>query len=183
MTESEKNAFILIRRKLASSRADIARLLGISRPTASSVVQSLLEAGMIIECGKGKSNGGTAPISLAVNSNKTFYAGIDLGYTEHMAAVLLDYSGAIIDHIEIKFSSSNMDDLADKLQSVIASFNQNHPVSGIAAAIPGIVDEENMSVLQSVNPHYCSNAIPDMFRKKFDIPFFIGNRSRMGLRE
>ena len=39
MTDPEKNAYILIRRKLASSRADIARMLGVSRPTASSIVQ------------------------------------------------------------------------------------------------------------------------------------------------
>ena len=113
MTDPEKNAYILIRRKLASSRADIARMLGVSRPTASNIVQSLIDANLIAECGKGKSNGGTNPIALAVRKNHVFTVGIDLGYTDCMSAVLLDAAGSIIAEKEVTFSSSELYDLAE----------------------------------------------------------------------
>lgn len=179
MTETEKNAFILIRRRLASSRADIARMLNISRPTASNAVQSLLDANMIVECGKGKSNGGTAPISLAVNARSACYIGIDLGYTDRMAAVLLDNAGTIIEQSEVRFSPEDINDIEKKLCSVTEFFSKNHSASGIAVALSGIVDETNMNVLKSINLNYCKNTIAEILKKNFELPFYIGNRSRM----
>lgn len=179
MTDTEKNAFIMIRRKLASSRADIARMLGVSRPTASTVVQSLLDAGLIAECGKGKSNGGANPIALAVNRNHAFTIGIDLGYTDCMSAVLIDGAGCIIAEKELNFSPSDLHDLAAKSVEVISEFTAAHPVTGTAVALPGIVDENSMTVLKSINPNYYGNAVRELLEKNLDMPVTIGNRSRM----
>ena len=179
MTDPEKNAYILIRRKLASSRADIARMLGVSRPTASSIVQSLIDANLIAECGKGKSNGGANPIALAVRKNHVFTVGIDLGYTDCMSAVLLDAAGSIIAEKEVTFSSSELYDLAEKASSTVAEFYKIHPISGTAVALPGIVDEKSMTVLKSINQNYYGNTIKKLLEKNLDMPVTVGNRSRM----
>ena len=47
MNKLEKNAFLLIRRSLAVTRAELARELAVSRPTASTVVEKLLEYGFV----------------------------------------------------------------------------------------------------------------------------------------
>ena len=179
MTETEKNAFVLIRRKLASSRADIARMLGVSRPTASTVVQSLLESKLIVECGKGKSNGGANPIALAVNRNHTYSIGIDLGYSDCMSAVLLDGAGNIIAEKEVNFSPADLYDIADKSAAVVSEFTVKHPVCGTAIALPGIVDGDSATVIKSINPNYCGNAVKNLLEKNLNMPVIVGNRSRM----
>lgn len=178
MTENEKKAFILLRRKYASSRADIARILGISRPTASTIVRSLIDAGLIVECGKGKSNGGTAPISLTINAKHAFHVGFDLGYADRMAAVLLDNAGDIVKCHEINFSPSDLDDITDKIVSVTSLLAAEHPICGVAVALSGITDKNNMNVLKSINPCYMGENIRNILEKNFDLPFFISNRSR-----
>lgn len=179
MNKTQKNALITIRRKLASSRADVARLLGISRPTASAAVQSLIESEYIIECGKGKSNGGTAPVVLAVNAEKAFFLGIDLGYSDRMAAVVLDNAGDIVECDEFALAPHDANDIDAKLKQIYRLFSEKYPISGIAAALSGIVDETNMSVLNSVNPNFCGNTMRGILEKNFGLPFYIGNRSRM----
>lgn len=179
MTDAEKKAFILIRRKLASSRADIARLLGVSRPTASSIVQNLLDSEMIVECGKGKSNGGAMPIALGANADCGFFIGIDLGYSDCMSAVLLNGAGDIVAEKELIFSPADLNDIAEKAAVIFEDFSSLHHIKGIAVALPGIVDESSMTVLKSINPYYCGKAIPELLGSHPGFPVLIGNRSRM----
>ena len=179
MTRLEKNAFTLIRRKLAASRADIARMLAVSRPTASTVVQSLIDSGLVIECGKGKSNGGTSPIVLAANNDYMYVVGVDLGYSDSLSAVLLDNSGEIIAEEQLLFSPADINDLTGKIAGLAGKWSESVPIAGTAIAIPGIVDEKNMLVSESINPVYCGNTVQYMLEKNLKMPVHIGNRSRM----
>ena len=101
MTDQEKLSYILIRRRTVNSRAELARKLGISRPTASVICENLLAQGLIAECGKGRSTGGNTPIVLSARSDKFNVIGIDFGYTDKMAAVLLDGAGNIVEKKEL----------------------------------------------------------------------------------
>jgi len=179
MSKLEKNALILIRRKLVSSRADIARMLGISRPTASAVVQRLISAGMIIECGKGKSNGGKTPIALAVKNDDTRLIGIDLGYSDRISAVLLDNSGSITGQKELEFIPRDLDELTGKTAELVREWAKTEKIAGCAVAVPGIVDEGTAFISRSINPLFCGDTLAEMLKEKLSMPLSVGNRSRM----
>lgn len=179
MLEYEKNALILLRRKLAASRADIARLLGISRPTASNIVQSMLDSGMIKECGKGRSTGGTSPIKLAICPEAAFTVGIDLGYNDRMIAVLLDNAGDIIESTEVDFNPESMENIALNIRNIRDYFSSRKKISAMAFALSGIVDEERQYVTDSINPLYKTGNLYDLLKDIVEVPFIIGNRSRM----
>lgn len=178
MNRLEKNAFLLIRRGLARTRAELARELGISRPTASSLVEKLLEQDLVRECGKGKSTGGTTPILLNVNKKSAYYIGIDLGYTDRMFAVLIDQSGTIVEKAETDFIRADLHDLSGKALQLVKKVSSRKKINGVAVALSGIVDETAMSVTKSVNPFYCGRIIPELLEQTLKLPVTIWNRSR-----
>ena len=177
MNKSEKNAFLLIRRGIAGTRAELARELAISRPTASTVVEKLLEQELICERGKGKSTGGTTPILLTVNPKSAYYVGIDLGYTDRMSAVLIDQAGTIVSDAETEFSRSDLRDLAEKASVLIKKVSGRKKINGVAVALSGIVDE-TMSVTKSINPYHCGRVVPELLERATGYPVTIWNRSR-----
>ena len=178
MTDLEINAYILIRRRLAQSRADIARCLNISRPTASSVCENLLAANMIQECGKGKSNGGTTPILLCAAAEKYNITGIDFGYSNQMTAVLLDGAGNIIAREETTFEPSDFDSISSSAHFLINKFAADNKIIGTAIALSAVIDENSRQVRKSINPLFCDkNFIPHL-QKNLSCPLFVSNRSR-----
>ena len=178
MNKLEKKAFLLIRRNTAGTRAELARQLGISRPTASTVVEYLIDLGLILECGKGKSNGGTTPIMLSVNGKSAYYIGIDLGYADRMFAVLIDHSGTVLKEAEADFDPSDLHDLAEKSVRIFRALAGRKKINGVAVALSGIVDEESMCVTKSINPFYCGNAVQELLEHVLKHPVTVWNRSR-----
>lgn len=178
MTDPEKNAYILIRRRLAVSRADLARMLGISRPTASSVCESLLEKGLILECGKGKAARGIAPTLLSANKDLPGVIGIDFGYTDKMSAVLVDGAGDIIAQQEMTFDPSDMQSIAASTRKIVEHFTSAHSANGVALALSAVIDEKSRQVLKSVNPLFCGENFTAVLEEESGLPVFISNRSR-----
>src|SRR5690625_3898721 len=67
----------------ATTRADIAKKLKLSKPTVSVIVKQLLVDGWIYESGSGNASagGGRRPVELAFNEKRSFIVGIDIGGT------------------------------------------------------------------------------------------------------
>ena len=76
------------------SRAEVARLTGLTRTTVSDVVTGLLDDGVVREIGRGPSSGGKAPILLEVDDDARLVVGLDLG-EEHFAGSLVNLRGEI----------------------------------------------------------------------------------------
>ena len=74
------------------SRADLARLTGMSRPSISAIVAEQLELGLISEVGPGESNGGRRPVLLRFEDDAHYIAGLDLGAT-HIGLMLTNLRG------------------------------------------------------------------------------------------
>src|SRR5207248_10121991 len=77
------------------SRAQVARESGLSKPTVSLTLASLLEAGLVREVGR--SSGGRGPTAVLYELNPTagWVAGIDVG-REYVRAAIADITGAIV---------------------------------------------------------------------------------------
>src|SRR5215210_7686512 len=74
------------------SRAEVARLTGLTRTTVSDVVATLLDGGVVREIGRGPSSGGKAPILLQVDNDARLVVGLDVG-EEHFAGSLVKLRG------------------------------------------------------------------------------------------
>ncbi|MFC3504948.1 ROK family transcriptional regulator [Micromonospora krabiensis] len=80
----------------AASRADLARLSGLSPSTVSLRVEALISEGLLQETGDGKSRGGRRPRQLAVPTGGALVGAIDLG-AHHARFGTLDLSGRVVE--------------------------------------------------------------------------------------
>lgn len=78
MTTTEATAYNYVRRGIARTRAELARAMGVSRPTASTVTESLISSGLLRDGGKCRSSGGRAPTLLIPRSDAFSLIGVDV---------------------------------------------------------------------------------------------------------
>ena len=70
------------------SRADLARLTGLTRTSVGDLVGTLIDDGLIEEVGRGRSSGGKSPILLRVAPDGRHLIGLDLGEAQFSGAVV-----------------------------------------------------------------------------------------------
>ncbi len=70
------------------SRADLARLTGLTRTSVGDLVGRLIRDGLIEEVGRGRSSGGKSPILLRVAPEGRHLIGLDLGEAQFSGAVI-----------------------------------------------------------------------------------------------
>ena len=131
------------------SRADIARVLELTRSTASSIVASLISEGQVQEVSADDSDReqktGRPGISLRLNPDYAFYLGADVG-AKDLRLCVLDFAGTLRTEVTHRFDQPNpapdvvSAHLAEMVQKAGADLPDQAAVKGLNVAIPGIVD-------------------------------------------
>ena len=107
LAQLTEEAFLeVLYRDGASSRAAIAKITGISKPTISEAAQRLIATGVIVEVGQATGNRGRSPLLYDLNADHGHCIGVVLerGY---VAARALDHMGATI--CELRSDTSDED--------------------------------------------------------------------------
>lgn len=108
------------------SRAELARVSGLSQPTVSGAVEGLVRTGLVRIQGEGCSTGGRRPVLLEFNAGVGYGVGIDLGGTS-LKLGLTDLGGRLIHRLDEPTPSSGSAD--------------NSVIKAIIAAVERLVDE------------------------------------------
>lgn len=102
-------AFLQVLSELgASSRANIARATGLSKPTASESAQRLLAAGVIVSCGQGLAERGRPTQLYDINPDYGHVVGVAIE-RGHAAVRALDFRGSMI--ADVHADSAEFDDV------------------------------------------------------------------------
>ena len=166
--------------KEACSRSDIARLLGMSRPTASVIVKTLIDRGWLTEDGCLRSSGGKPAIQLKITPNSFHSVGIDIGYENTVRALLLDAEGNIIRRKEIS-ASSTYSDRAGAVRQLVGIL-RTPETCGVGIAVSGTVDPQNSRIIHSANFELTGKPLAQEISESTDLPVYIDNRARMAAR-
>ena len=164
----------------AQSRSDVARILDLSRPTASTVVRTLIEDGFLVETGCGRSSGGKPPIQLSVRPDAFSSIGIDIGYESTVRGVRLDASGRIVAGVDVLATRS----YADRKRAVIeaARMLDVKSVDCAGIAVSGVVDPSRREIINSAYFELAGTGFADEIEESIGVPVFIDNRARMAAR-
>lgn len=172
----------LIRSGRATSRADIARITGLSRSTVSQRVDALLLLGLVIEQGDGPSTGGRRPTRLVFDAAAGVVLAVDLGAT-HARLAVADLAGEILveDAADIDIADGPDAVLAwvvDHLTQLLARCDRElDDVRGIGMGVPGPVEfAAGRTVSPPIMPGWDGVAIPPYFADRFPgVPVLIDN--------
>jgi predicted NBD/HSP70 family sugar kinase len=162
------------------SRADIARITHLTRPTVSAIVAELIENDFVIETGQGPSAGGKRPTLLNVNHNGHLLLCLDLG-SQAFRGALVNLRGEICRELALPPTHQNPD-LA--LQMVYGLTRQllnmaTSPILGIGVGTPGLVDTDEGVILRAVNLGWNELPLATLLEEEFGKPAHIANDSQM----
>jgi len=136
------------------SRAGIARTLGLTRSTASSLVSGLVAEGLIIEDEMENSHDirtGRPGTLVRLNAGYAVFIGADIG-VGRISIIAIDFEAHIVADIHEKFApsyqnpSTVIDLLTRCIRMMIQRLSDRYHVRGICLTVPGIVDHGGLVV-------------------------------------
>ncbi len=161
------------------SRAEIARLTGLTRTTVSDIVAGLMEDGLVVEVGPGEPSGGKPPIQISLVPNSRQVISLDLSNDELCGAVV-DLRGNILyrQHLPLdgRLGNAAMEQvfrLVDLLAQALTA-----PLLGIGIGTPGLVDSTQGIVHQAVNRGWVDLPLRDLVAQRNLGPVHVTNDSQ-----
>ncbi len=158
------------------SRAEIARVTRLTRPTVSSIVAELMNETLVAEVGQTSSSGGKPATLLSVVNDSLHLIGIDLADSEFRGC-LINLRGEICHRIALPVDNHNGEGalalvykLIDQLLAVARS-----PLLGIGIGSPGLMDAANGIVRRAVNLDWHDLPLRQRLTERYDLPVYIAN--------
>ena len=161
------------------SRAEVARLTGLTRTTVSGVVASLLDDGVVREVGRGPSTGGKAPVLVEVDDDARLVVGLDLG-ERTFAGAIVNMRGEIRRTLEIPVEGRDGDDALELVYRLIDDLlaGTAAPVLGIGIGTPGLVDSRTGTIRWAVNLAWRDLPLGSLVEARHGVPTNVANDSQ-----
>jgi glucokinase-like ROK family protein len=168
------------------SRAELAETMGVSRSTVSTIVNSLIAQGLVLERGAGVSRGGRRPIVLEVNRDAGRVMGVDIG-ASHLTVVLADLMGCIVAQVEEPLSIERGPETC--LVSIFRLVDAALAHAGVSMAevlaigvgVPGpVVAEHGIVTAPPIMPGWDAFPIRDRLQAHWGTPCILDNDADLG---
>ncbi len=159
------------------SRADLARLTGLTRTSVGDLVGTLIEDGLIEEVGRGRSSGGKSPILLRVAPDGRHLIGLDLGEAQFSGAVV-NLRGEILRSIHLPLEGRDGDAAVELVFRLVDALraDDRSPLLGIGVGAPGIIDTSTGTVLWSVL-NWAELRLGPLLEERYGVPIVVANDS------
>jgi predicted NBD/HSP70 family sugar kinase/biotin operon repressor len=160
----------------ATSRADLAKILKVSKPTISKNTNELIEKGILIEAGKGANELGKKSILVDFNKIHKYVLGIDIS-KKRFKITVGDLVCNIKHTVDIEYSHPDEIDYS----SFINEFLETHNISNLDIAIigisyPGIISNgEFPNILSEKINQIKLNKLVSSLNEFFDVDIIIKN--------
>ena len=166
------------------SRADIAKLTGLTPASVTNITKILIESDYLIERGIGESSGGRPPILLEINIKARYVIGVSIG-VGNIEVALTDLGANIRLKKSLNIDERNTDEenvfiyLINLINEVLEiSEVDRRKIAGIGVAMHGIVNP--ILGISQYAPYYKwkNINIKSILEEKFDYPVFVDNDVR-----
>jgi predicted NBD/HSP70 family sugar kinase len=168
------------------SRADIARVTGLSPSTVSAIVAGLQQAGLVRETGAGLSRGGRRPTMIGFCDDVFALVGVEIG-SSHVTVVVTDLRA---DVRTSRFGLLGTGDDPDGALAMARSFIDDalrelgiarRQVIGIGVGVPGHVRPDDPGRLPtSTFPAWRDHDVHAILSQAYGLPVFVENDANLG---
>ncbi len=160
------------------SRAETARVTGLTRTTVSDIVADLIAQGLVSETGIGQSQGGKNPILLGLREDSRWLIGLNLAQNQFRGAVV-NLRGKVRGASSLPVNDTDWDGDA-ALRLVYQLLDQlvratKQPLSGIGVGAPGLINTSEGLVVNAVNLHWQNFPLTRMLEERYRLPVQILN--------
>ncbi len=176
----------MIWRERRISRADIARLTGLSPSTVSAIVSDLERSGLVRDLGAGVSRGGRKPTLLGFCDDAFSIVGVEVG-AHHLRAVLTDLRG------EVRLLREGTHPVRDEPEGALAMLRSfidecleaghasRGQVLGIGLAVPSPVRFDAPGRMHPVTvPAWRNYDVKEILANAYHLPVLIDNDANLG---
>lgn len=153
---NERTVLEAIRNGSPISRAEISRRAGISKPTVSLALQSLVDAGLVREAHRGPGGPSYGAVFFEPVPEAAFVVGLDLG-VRFLRGAVCDLSGEVRTRQDIELRGVDADGALDAIaalkESLIAGASlPPERIDGVVLGVPGMIDSAK-GTLQLTSPN------------------------------
>lgn len=131
-----------------ASRADLAKLIGVTAATASSVIKDLHDAGLVEELGRTSGSVGKPATMIGIDPGGRHIVAISLSEPDEFVGALVDLSGAVVERRTYarhdRTGAAALELVRSIRDELVAAADR--PILGIGIASPGIVTTEGTVV-------------------------------------
>lgn len=164
-----------LRRKGEMSRTDLGRRIGVEPSTITSIVQDLMQEGLVKEVGMGTSTGGRRPILLNLNYNYGHTLGAKVE-AERVLAGLITLDGRLEASSEVKYPrGSTSKKMFTALEKAVAKLPQASRLLGVGVGISGFVHSSQNHLMYSPILGWKDEDLGTPLQRMFDCPVSISN--------
>ena len=165
------------------SRAGLAELTGLTRPTVSSLVKELIEQGFVREVGFEAGPLGRPSISLEFDPQAGYILGAEIG-VDFISVILTDFSAEILWHgRESTDPLAGQETVLAQASALIKTASQKAPagsrILGLGLGVPGLVDEEKGELLFAPNLGWRDLSLRSLLETQFEFPVFVDNEANL----
>jgi predicted NBD/HSP70 family sugar kinase len=171
----------LVATSQATSRTDLARMTGLARSTVSQRVDALLQHGLFVQTGDGRSTGGRRPHQLALNPAAGVVLAADIGATRCRLAVASlggEIVAEITELVDIALGpAAVLSEVAARFLDLLDEAGREpSDVRAIGVGVPGPVEFSTGTVVRPpIMPGWDGFVVPDWFAEHFDAPVLVDN--------
>ena len=154
---NERTVLEAIRSGAPISRAEISRRAGISKPTVSLALQTLVDAGLVREAVRGPSGPSYGAVFFEPIPEAAYVLGLDLG-ARFLRGALCDLAGEVRARQDVELRGADADGallaIAALRESLVtAAALPVERIDGVVLGVPGVIDAAGASTLHLTSPN------------------------------
>lgn len=160
------------------SRADVARVTHLTRPTVSALVAELIDEGLVQEMGVGESAGGKPPQQLAVVDDARLLLCADVSGQQWRGA-LVNLRGVPVLRTTATPNGATGDEAQTLLWQMLDQLRTaaDRPLLGLTVGAPGLIDPARGVVRHAVNLGWQDYPLGERLQARYGLPTHVINDS------
>ncbi len=175
----EHNRSLIFKKMLdqnPTSRANLARVTGLTPTTVSEIVSEFITDGLVNEIGIGPSTGGKNPILLDIVEDSRCSIGLDLA-NDRLSGGIVNLRGKIKHFITISLNGAEGDDALALVFEMIDQLikHKSEQIVGIGIGAPGLINSRDGLVINAVNYGWKNLPLVDIINQRYNLPVHIIN--------
>ena len=155
-----------------TTRAEVARVTGLTRATVSSLVGDLIDDGLVVEVGQGPSHGGKPPTLIELNRSGRHIAVADLSVNPFVGSVV-DLSGQPVRPPLVAPDGSSHQDRVEALVKRLIDESADR-ITAVSIASPGVIGDDGV-VIEATNLGWHNHGLAELTEGAVELPVTVIN--------